>query len=286
MSGSTRLTSVEGPYSEMLYRYRHLNFTNEDHAKEPEQILIESRLWCSHPTSFNDPFDCEPVYIWNNISVDEQIRRVRDMLARRGIPEDHEIGVDMLEKARRNQWNEPELRTKLTFGVQEVIRRSSVCCFNKTWQNARMWAQYAADHRGYCLGFKLEDGWPVDSFPIPVTYVDERPVIDLAVDTMTDKDAARKFVEDALLTKSRHWEGEDEVRVFRHGRPAGLFDFPPAALCELYLGLHIDPRHRRHLLTAARRRRGQIDVYQLSAHPERYEFVREKIDLSEAGDAG
>jgi hypothetical protein len=283
MSESTDVNSMEDPYSEMLYRYRHFNFTSEQHAREPEQIIVDNTLWCSHPTSFNDPFDCSPVYTWNDISVDEQIRRVRGMLARRGIPEDHPIGVDMLDKARRNQWNAPELRATLASGVQDAIRNSSVCCFNRTWQDPRMWAQYAANQQGYCLGFKLEGGWPVDAFPIPVIYVDERPIVDLALDTMTDKKAARRFVDDALLTKSRHWEGEGEVRVFRHGRPAGLFEFPPDALRELYLGLHIKAEHREQLLAAARKRRTPIDVYQLSAHPEKYEFLCEKIDLEEGG---
>jgi hypothetical protein len=251
----------------MLYRYRPFR-----HANEPEEILLENKLWCSQPTSFNDPFDCRPVYTWTDLSVDEQVARAKAMLADRGIPQTSPEGVHLIQRAQADAFNEPEMRAALTFGIQQAISGSSVCCFNRTWQDVPMWAHYGDNHTGYCLGLKFEDGWPEHAIPLEAEYVRDRPRIDLSMDTKRNRAAADQFVRDALLSKSSHWQREDEVRLFRHDVPAGHFEFPPAALRELFFGYKIDPTNRELLMAAVRRRPLPLRVYQLRPHHELYEF--------------
>lgn len=267
------------PDSEMMYRFRHFRFSEiEEHKREPERILCDSQLWCSDPRAFNDPFDCRPNLIMSNITVAEAIQRTEAMIQRRGLPADHPHAVTARNAAREGKFGSPEMYEALGRGMQAAIDRSSVCCFNSVWDDPRMWAQYADDHKGYCLAFELDGNWPEDAVPIPVNYSEERPEIDLAVDTMEDRDAAWHYVEGSIFTKSSHWRGEEEVRVFRHETPPGLLAFPPSALKAVYLGLQIRPENRERLIAAIKQRRQWIPAYQLHLHESRYEFELEQIN--------
>jgi len=194
------------------------------------------------------------------------------MLADRRIAENSAQGVQLLKHARENAFNSPEMRAILTFGIKQAINGSSVCCFNRTWQDVPMWAHYGDNHTGYCLGFKFEDSWPEHAVPLEVEYVHERPKVDLSIDTKRNKSAADDFVRDALLSKSSHWERENEVRLVRNGVPAGHFQFPPTALAEIFFGYKISDANRERLLTIIRRRELPIQAYQLRPHHELYEF--------------
>jgi hypothetical protein len=140
-----------------------------------------------------------------------------------------------------------------------------------------MWAQYADNHRGYCLVFEIDGDWPEDAVPFPVRYVKERPEIDLAADTMEDKDAAERYVEASIFTKSIHWRDEQEIRIFRPDVPPGLLAFPPSSLKAVYLGLRIDPANRDRLIAAVSEREQPIPIYQLGLHQTRYEFDLKEI---------
>jgi hypothetical protein len=262
---------------ELLYRFRHFSFTNEDHAKEPEQIICDGRFYCSDPRSFNDPFDCAPCFSMSEISIDDQIKRAREMLDRRNLREDSEIGKRVLAAAQGGKFNSPEMRAILPFGMQQSINTSSVCCFNREWQDPRMWAQYASNHEGYCVALVLDENWPKPLVPFPVKYSVERPEIDLSVDTMTDKAAAWKAVEDSVFTKSEHWSGEREVRVFRQSEPAGLMHIPQSLLVEVLLGIRISEENQSRILAAVAKRSHPVPVWKLKVHSRRYEFEREQL---------
>lgn len=265
--------------SEMIYRFRNFRFSdNEEHKKEPERIICDSQLWCSDPRTFNDPFDCRPNLIMSNISITNAIQRTEAMIQRRGLPQNHPHAITARNAAKEGKFGSPEMHETLRHGMQAAIDRSSVCCFNSAWDDPRMWAQYADDHRGYCLAFELDGNWPEEAVPMPVKYAKERPEIDLAIDTMEDRDSAWHYVECAIFTKSSHWQGEQEVRAFRHETPPGLLEFPPSALKAIYLGLQIRPENRERLLAAIRMREQWIPAYQLHLHESRYEFVPEQIN--------
>ena len=159
----------------------------------------------------------------------------------------------------------------------DYIDNSSVCCFNRTWQDVPMWAHYDENHTDYCLGFRFEDGWSEHAIPIEVDYVLDRPKIDLSLDTKRNRGAADQFVRDALLSKSVHWQREDEVRLVRCGVPAGHFEFPVEALQELILGYRISAENRNRLLALVDRRPLPLRVYKLKPHYERYEFEAEPL---------
>ena len=62
-----------------------------------------------------------------------------------------------------------------------------------------MWSHYGDDHKGCCIDVSLRSGVPDE-----VNYTDQLPLIDSAGD-----------VKELLSQKSKMWEYEAEVRLFR-----------------------------------------------------------------------
>jgi len=87
-------------------------------------------------------------------------------------------------------------RTKL-----QISERDGLLCFSKHWHNPVLWSHYAEKHRGICLGFDM----PLIP-PSQVSYVDTRfPMPEYY---------NQEFVRKLLFTKFKHWEYEEEYRVY------------------------------------------------------------------------
>ena len=73
-------------------------------------------------------------------------------------------------------------------------------CFSKSWHSPVMWAHYADDHKGLCLGFDVKEGMAkeIEYPPAPQTVT--------AINT--------EFVEKLWFTKYVHWQYEEEVRLY------------------------------------------------------------------------
>jgi hypothetical protein len=84
-----------------------------------------------------------------------------------------------------------------------------VVCFSRSWSNPVIWAHYADQHRGLCLGFEVPD-----DLVIPITYANRR---DLFPDILNmDEPMLFKTMDRVLYTKFADWRYEDEVRLSVH----------------------------------------------------------------------
>jgi Protein of unknown function (DUF2971) len=123
--------------------------------------------------------------------------------------------------------SDPATLQGLTATRNELARRYGVLCFSKSWKSPVLWAHYAEKHKGVCLGFDV----PVQQAE-PINYVDSRLVAGAA---------NLGTVKELLYTKYRHWEYEDEVRMWaglEDVSPDGLYftDFGAVTLAEVILG--------------------------------------------------
>jgi len=84
---------------------------------------------------------------------------------------------------------------------QEVSKSKGILCFSKTWRNPVLWSHYADKHKGLCLGFEVKN-----NLLGKVDYVDSR----LSVPTEFNEEFMKKL----LFTKFRHWEYEQEYRIY------------------------------------------------------------------------
>ncbi|WP_461426173.1 DUF2971 domain-containing protein [Gymnodinialimonas sp.] len=112
----------------------------------------------------------------------------------------------------RNSW----LAARKTFGSQY-----GVICFCKSWGNPVMWSHYAEYHSGLALGFDIDD-----RFLNRVKYIKNRRNLPIS----SDLSANTRVISNALKTKFKHWEYEQEYRrITELGEPDevnGLYFLP------------------------------------------------------------
>jgi hypothetical protein len=84
---------------------------------------------------------------------------------------------------------------------QELSKTKGILCFSNTWRNPVLWRHYADKHKGLCLGFEVANNLLGE-----VDYVDSR----LPVPTELNEELMKKL----LFTKFKHWEYEQEFRVY------------------------------------------------------------------------
>ena len=137
-----------------------------------------------------------------------------------------------LKIGRLAEWNDPfELlpfastgrvpRLSVTTTLGELDARFGWICFSRTWSNPIIWAHYADQHRGLCLGFDVPD-----AYCKPIRYVEHREPFP-NFDAMPEQEKL-EAMERMLFTKFSQWAYEDESRVpvlldQKTKTPAGFF---------------------------------------------------------------
>lgn len=143
------------------------------------------------------------------------------------------------------------------------MRETAITCFSTNNAHELMWAHYADKHRGVCLVF--DEDIEQDFFGLPVTYPEVRQRINLA--TLEPN----QFMKDTMLTKSKKWEYEEELRIIGWRGKAGYKLFPPHCLEGIILGSKIvesDEEYVRGLLS----KRPNLTLYRAVADGERYGY--------------
>jgi hypothetical protein len=197
-------------------------------------ILANHRLHVSPAGSLNDPFECQAIVSFDapqEQKLERAIRRIQietplisAEAARNAAPE----RVRQVEKHGRQQFDEM-VQTKLGF-----------VSFGRVYDNLLMWAHYADSHRGLVLEFDATklSGQPCHYSSASffggaqrVQYTDTLPTINFYTDALDEQ--ARKL----LLTKSRHWDYEEEWRMVIMDRTQSpSHSFSPEFLTAVYLG--------------------------------------------------
>ena len=218
-------------------------------------------LRATQPFALNDPFECLASF------PDEQIRTVlrrrfqaasrlkyphpdqaSNRVERRVLDKKFRQGVK--DSCREFIANPHLIREMHMEQYRKYVDQFGVISFSRCWDNALMWAHYAASHTGFCVGyrrdhtvFRTSGGKEMPGPTLgPVQYSEIRPAI--AEETMTYATARRVF-----LTKSIDWAYEQEERlVFLIGDaevtipatpfPVALFRVPHEAIDEIIVGLN------------------------------------------------
>jgi hypothetical protein len=101
-----------------------------------------------------------------------------------------------------------ETRTTVKNFKKNIDRDTGILCFTTNWTNPLMWSHYAEKHAGVCLGFDLKR-----ESVHKVYYQEDRLMAKLKGNQdpfEIDEELERRL----RLTKSHHWEYEDERRMF------------------------------------------------------------------------
>ncbi|MFW9686750.1 DUF2971 domain-containing protein [Vibrio parahaemolyticus] len=231
-------------------------------SNERIDILEKCRIRFSQPNAFNDPFEFLPSITsidtpanldkaWNQL-INENIENVWEALSneqKNNLPKQEfmeyvysDIDIELTNIHKRMS----EIGALARHKIYETANSNiGVLSLTEKGNNLLMWAHYADSHTGYCIAFDTSHSFfhrkesDLDELrhPRKVIYRDERPKT-----TLKQLEGA-----ELLLTKSTHWEYEDEWRMCMPLSDAEevietgtdnvyLFKFPETAILEVILG--------------------------------------------------
>lgn len=200
----------------ILFKYRKFD-------KACLELLLNRELWFATPASLNDPFEGESTFtevleaVWNRYPFPAEDR-------------------DIYRKKIENQ-----------------LAQTGICSFSKTRKNQLMWAHYADEHKGVCIGFneKLLRTEGSGIYPIDVTYQDVYPFDDIikrfhyyenSPGTNNVQSIAGDIFNSVLGTKYSSWRYERERRlVFVRSEAIKFF---PKAINSVAFGLRMADRDK------------------------------------------
>jgi len=261
MSGSHR----------QIFIYKYLNFDSADElsVKKVRDILVESKLYLSAPSDFNDPYDfrAQIEISRDAASLRENFQRSARLALDRGddaVP--HIKGRQRKVEALASRAME-RLRANphaISDAFERARERNGVACFSEDPRGLLMWAHYGAGHTGVCLQFDVTEDPGVLMITHKVRYREQLPVIEYPI---RDTD----IVDKVILNKGRAWEAEQEIRYVSLNVVRGSIPFDSAALRGIILGARLAKANLPSLLTMVeeRKERGMREPVLYRAHQDR-----------------
>ncbi|MBF8962318.1 DUF2971 domain-containing protein [Pontibacter sp. FD36] len=196
--------------------------------------------------------------------------------------EGKELGVDY-SSLLKDSWN----------------NRFGVLSLTKSCDNLTMWSHYSRSHEGFVIEFDSSNeyfnsgknkGGAVGKLQ-EIKYTKVRPKLTLIDSKLGENELLGFFIENILLTKSIHWEYEEEVRLIQslsdsdktltyNEQEIHLFGFDSSAVKSVFLGVNIhDILKNKILQTLTEHRYNHVNIYQgkLSQSEYKVEFKRMTI---------
>lgn len=247
---ASALYTQEELTAQPYFKYRSLTMPdpcNKEILDQRTKAIFEKReLWYSAPEDFNDPFDCNLPLNCDGSS-DKEIEDSHVGMAKmlgRPLSSDELNGMTDIVKSGR-------INPLLVKWRKDCYVDSSVCCFSRLGDSIQMFSYYADGHKGICIEFSFSIldmpcgyGLAQQRFvrgkiiPLGVVYSDEFP--ELNINRLVLNHDPKALARNLIGVKAKHWEHEEEYRIFRDQIPAGPVPFAPQILKRVILGAKTD----------------------------------------------
>jgi hypothetical protein len=248
----------------VLFKYRSM--ATVEAVEHTIDILKNRRFFCPAPDSFNDPFECRA-----NISFDAPLEVKNERAQKQLMKQNCNITKADAEKYAPTLWKEVEK------GGPDRIRSmlykdAGVVSFSTINDDILMWAHYTGGHNGVCIKFHCTEKNHVDDFferAYPVQYQKQLPKVNFYTDGPIKKMQA------FILTKSEHWNYEQEWRIIVPDaiRKSRYISVPEGVITAIYLGCKITDKNRDVILQNI----GAIPAFQAKRKPDAYGLYFEPI---------
>jgi hypothetical protein len=255
----------------------------------PEFLKGNSLLFSSR-TSFNDPFDCRPIFKVR--SQREAIKFFQTKLREHGFS-----AADSLLKAKEAVRRVGADSTLIAKHTEKLLDDMGVLCLATRWDNALMWSHYAKFHKGISVGFHSN----IDVFRIahPVLYTDELPKVlvpvnedpSLYFDTFQKKASCWSYEEEWRVVKPRLNRAQkdaqfrehvcyttvEEAKSLANQEGPGIYTFPNKAIESITLGMRISPEDEKMITELVVDIDLNIPIYKISPPSDTYLLERKMI---------
>lgn len=225
-----------------LYKYRAFS-TNT------LRMLSEAEIYFAKPSTFNDPFDCNPSVrcdvapgdverLWKHIALRTRpkVKAVADLGYHRYMATEYggsfDDGGEGTRRYVASLCGEIERYVKESFGKRGVLALAA------KWDCPLMWSHYADEHKGICIGYSTQ-GHHCDVLG-PVNYDSTRylqisDLIDWLISGSVS--AEQKIFDQHFFAKAPQWKYEKEWRAVTETSGAGP---SPFRLTSVHFGLRCD----------------------------------------------
>lgn len=240
----------------LVYRYQAPSLRNI-------QNVENGVLWLSHPSAFNDPFDCAEVMVHGR--PDEVKADIFfDALLNFDDGQMMEFARSVVDGEKSDQ--EPDLVSPRDIYLRQQLKTvSGVTCFSELSKHLLMWSHYADSHKGFCLEFSSEFP-PFCNQLHRVAYENAMPTISPSEREFGDVADMRRF----LLIKARVWSYEREWRIVSDSSRTTI-EYPRKSLKRILVGAKATTRTFNALKRAVDTRR--IEIVRLKLANDRFRLV-------------
>jgi tetratricopeptide (TPR) repeat protein len=273
--------------NEIFYKYR-------SDSEYTEQIFTSGQVFLSTAEGLNDPFECSLQEIGKEW-IEEKVRQMKQaavagflIQAKRSLDSKNNFFglwgseiADVLSTQHKNideayefyrtfiqdrTGHPPSNCNRLLSGLDAQLNSVGIFSLSKKSDHALMWAHYAGEHTGVCIGFERVPGsrmYDSDHF-LQVVYSESLPemdkdgfqtVLSMSVDEMgrgytsSLKVASNdKTFQRAITTKPTCWSYEEEWRYIEPY--PGLFEWP-GTVADLTFGFKCVTERREHYIELA-----------------------------------
>lgn len=272
-----------------LYKYMPVQ---SEGALERLVAILRGRIYYSSPAIFNDPFEMSAMF---------------------DAPDQHEVMALLDETGPLTDlYLSKSARAKIycqvraTLGTNRVVSREwieslGVLCLTTSPDDLLMWAHYAQNHTGICLGF--DSGLEPFSTAQPVRYQEGRA----RVAPLNAVSREQQLVEKVLFVKSPHWRYESEWRCIKRpvrddekayyrdlyrqqpdkcddiaqllaseGGP-GHYEFDVSALRRIYLGARMRPEWKERVVAAIDADAPLVKIHEMSLDSRYFKLNAQKL---------
>lgn len=215
---------------EYIYRYKYL-----PDMKGIRGVVENGTIKFSHPSEFNDPFDCMPASKFGSF---KELKKSNPRLyefwaAQSGSPAQRLMGMEQSKRVLQEKIESGEL-------LRRLLEQASVLALSKIPDSILMWSHYAAFHKGAVVEFKI----PIHDRPVnmntlyreliafDVDYTKSRPTMLYDGSPANGEEVLRQL----FLAKSDHWSYEQESRVIKRIGGGGIFEYNHDLLHSVIVG--------------------------------------------------
>jgi hypothetical protein len=262
---------------ETLYKFRSFQGQSRNWV---QQILLESRIYFSHPEEFNDPLDIAPIVRHGGNPKDPAyIKELEDSETQHYLQRGFSP-IEHAELRRTTGVSAEALPAAATQHLRQTIRDAArILCLSGNRLDPLQRAHYANGHQGVCIHFRCHRGsWLQGARAL--RYRKHRPAIEFPLSRQTPIEFAHRIA----LTKASFWRYENEYRAFASRDPSAeitlngnYFYFVPSDITGITVGMSMNREDRRELLSILDRRRQAIRIWECIEDPNRYALKLRKF---------
>ena len=242
----------------IFYKFQACS-TLEENIDRLESIIREPTLYASSVAKFNDPFEFKVSLEWPK-NIEETRKKFFDDNPSSS-ESDFKSWFEGLTS--NNRWF---IANRLRI---DLLNKFAVCCLTQEVNNHLLWAHYAKNHEGFCVGYDISAANKIDDWYAwgPVDYGKTKERFNLF------QDSPEEFLKKACFHKSDNWEYEKEYRILFNNQ--GKKKLPQGSVKEIYLGCRSASQLRKVVENSSENT--EIDFYQMCEDAFEYSLHKQPI---------